>query len=98
MSARSRITDVEHITDRALRLTFSDGTVREIDLGDLLTGLLASLDDDEVFGSVTVDDVAGTIAWPNGIDLDPDVLRGVAVPATGPAPALLREYRLERST
>ncbi len=81
-----------------LRLTFSDSTVREVDLADLLTGVLASLDDDEVFGAATVDRVAGTIAWPNGIELDPDVLRGDAVPATGPAPTLLREYKLERSS
>jgi hypothetical protein len=28
------------------------------------------------FASVAVDPVAGTVAWPNGIDLDPDTLHG----------------------
>ncbi len=98
MSGRNRIIDAEHIGGRTLRLTFSDGTVREVDLAGLLTGVLASLDDDKVFGSVTVDEVAGTVAWPNGIDLDPEVLHGDADPATGPSPTLIREYKLERSS
>jgi hypothetical protein len=41
-----------------------------------------------------VDVVAGTICWPSGVDLDPDVLHGDHDPASGAPPVLLREYRL----
>ncbi len=95
MSAMSRVVNVEHLNDYVLRVTFSDGLVREIDfdrpLGD---GILATLHEPELFASVSVDEFAGTIAWPNGIDLDPDVLHGDRAPLSGLAPVVRREYRL----
>lgn len=36
----------------------------------------------------------GTVSWPNGVDLDPDVLHGGEVPATGHGPRVLSEVRL----
>ena len=39
-------------------------------------------------------DLAGTICWPNGVDLDPDVLHGDFEPASSRPPRVLREYRL----
>ena len=39
---------------------------------------------DEEFGRVFVDESLGTIAWPNGADLDPDVLYGVEEPIGAP--------------
>jgi hypothetical protein len=47
-----------------------------------------------VFSLVAVDPVAGTVVWPNGVDLDPDVLHGDQTPATGDAPVVLAEYQL----
>jgi len=44
-----------------------------------------------------VDAVAGTIAWPNGVDLDPDVLHGDHEPARGRSPVVLKEYHLRPS-
>ena len=76
MTALARAAAVEHLGARLLRVTFSDGLVRELDFADALPGVLATIDDDEVFAGVTVDAVAGTISWSNGIDLDPDVLHG----------------------
>jgi uncharacterized protein DUF2442 len=38
--------------------------------------------DREVFRSVRVDDELGTIVWPNGADICPDVLYEALVPAT----------------
>jgi len=33
-------------------------------------------DDPELFRPVRVDEELGTIVWPNGADMDPDVLHG----------------------
>ncbi|GGA74299.1 DUF2442 domain-containing protein [Ornithinibacillus halotolerans] len=39
------------------------------------TGLLAEIRDDlDVFMSVKIDEVAGTVCWENGVDFDPDIL------------------------
>lgn len=89
----ARVTSVEHLGGRVLRLAFSDGLVRELDFTGTLTGVLATIDDDAVFGSVQVDPVALTICWPGGIDLDPDVLHGDHMPASGANARLIREFR-----
>ncbi len=86
---------MEHLGDFRLRLTFSDGLVRELDFDGVLEGeVFEPLTDRAVFAQVSVDAVAGTIAWPIGVDLDPDVLHGDHEPASGRAPAVLKEYRL----
>ena len=51
----------------------------------------------EHFAEVTVDSVAGTICWPNGIDLDPDVLHGDHTSASVVQPHVVREYRLQQT-
>lgn len=81
------VTNVEVLHDRVVRLQFSDGTERIVDLAPLLWGPVfeAIAEDDEMFAQVEVDPETGTIAWPNGADLDPDVLHGAFAPAK-PAP------------
>jgi uncharacterized protein DUF2442 len=57
-------------------LRFDDGVRGEIDLEPLLSpfdGVFESLRDRARFREVFVDD-GGTIAWPNGADLAPEVL------------------------
>jgi len=39
-------------------------------------GVFAPLRDPAYFAQVRVDPELGTVAWPNGADLDPDVLYG----------------------
>ena len=86
---------VEHLGDFRLRLTFSDGLVRELDFDGVLEGgVFEPLQDRALFAQVSVDTVAGTIAWPIGVDLDPDVLHGDHEPASGRAPVVLKEYHL----
>jgi hypothetical protein len=93
MSTLARIVAVEHLGDHRLQLTFSDGLVRELDFDGMLDGgVLEKLNDVRFFGTVTVDQVAGTIAWPNGVDLDPDVLHGDFESARGSSAKLIREY------
>jgi hypothetical protein len=95
MSRPARVVDVEHLGDFRLRLTFSDGLVRELDFDGVLEGeVFEPLWDRTAFAQVSVDTVAGTIAWPNGIDLDPDVLHGDHEPASGRSPVVLKEYHL----
>lgn len=77
-----------------VRLTLSDGLVRELDLDPMLEGGgFESLRDSTEFTRVFLDEVAGTIAWPNGIDLDPDVLHGDHAPAPGHSAIVVREHR-----
>ena len=38
--------------------------------------MFEALRDPDVFGRVRVDDEAGTVVWPNGADLAPEVLYG----------------------
>lgn len=73
----ARITAVEPLEGFRLRLTFSDGLVREVDLSDDLWGPMAEpLQDPAYFRRVRVDPELGTVVWPNEYDLDPDALHG----------------------
>lgn len=77
------------------RLGGSDGLVRELDFDGVLEGeAFEPLHDPAEFAQVSVDVTAGTIAWPTGVDLDPDVLHGDHEPASGRAPVVLKEYHL----
>jgi hypothetical protein len=82
----ARITAVEPLEDFRLRLTFTDGLVREVDLsGDLWGPMAEPLQDPTYFRQVSVDTELGTVVWPNGYDLDPDVLHGDYEPIERPA-------------
>lgn len=75
--ALPRITSVEPLDGFRLRLAFTDGLVREVNLSDDLWGQMAEpLQDPDYFRRVSVDPELGTVVWPNGYDLDPDVLHG----------------------
>jgi hypothetical protein len=76
-ATRIRIESVEPVGGFVLRLGFSDGSSRDVDLEPELWGpVFEPLRNPDVFRQVTVDRELGTIVWPNGADLDPDVLRG----------------------
>lgn len=69
------VSGVAVVGDHVLRLLFSDGTVGDVDFSaEHWTGVLEPLSDPEYFAQVTVDAEAGTVAWPNGIDLAPEPL------------------------
>ncbi len=94
MAAPARPTEVEYLGGRVLKITFDDGLVRELDFAGVLDGILATIDNDTAFAEATIEQAARTVSWPNGIDLDPDVLHGDYPAATTPAPNLLRQYQL----
>lgn len=66
---------------RRVWLEYTDCTAGEVDLTLLLRGPLfaAVRDDDTLFAQVFVDE-AGTLAWPDGADLAPEVLHETAAP------------------
>lgn len=49
-------------------------------------GVFAPLKDIAYFAQVAVDPEAGTLVWPNGVDLDPDVLYSEATGTPLPIP------------
>jgi hypothetical protein len=59
-----------------VELGFSDGALRRVDLEPYLRGPIFEQlrRDPAAFRAVRVDAELGTIAWPNGADIDPDVL------------------------
>ncbi len=77
------VTSVEVLHDHVVRLGFSDGCVGEIDLGPKLRGPIFEpiTADYDLFCKVSTDLEPGTIAWPNGADLAPEVLHFEAVDA-----------------
>lgn len=72
-----RVTHVECAGVYRLRLTFNDGISGIVDLWDDVVGrggVFAPLQNPAYFRRVSVDPGTGSIVWPNGVDLDPDVL------------------------
>ena len=59
-----------------VRLKFTDDTEREVDFEPYLRGpIFQSLRrDPALFRALRVDSRMGTVVWPNGADIDPDVL------------------------
>jgi len=70
------IIEVQPMQHYRLRLRFEDGTEGEVDIAAMIRfeGIFAALKDPMEFRKVQVDPELGTICWPNGADLDPDVL------------------------
>jgi Protein of unknown function (DUF2442)/Domain of unknown function (DUF4160) len=69
------VTAVEVLADHRLRLTFEDGTVGDVAFEDReWRGVFEPLADPAYFARVRVDPEAGTIVWPNGVDMAPEPL------------------------
>ena len=66
------------VGDYRLHLRFEDGVEGVVDLARHMTfrGVIEPLRDHEYFAQVRVDAGLGTVVWPNGADLDPDVPYG----------------------
>lgn len=93
MSEIIYVTEVEPLEGHWIRATFTDGAVKEIDLGQLLAagGVFDPIyTQREVFEQVAVNPESGTVEWPGEVDLDPEVLYGRHEPASG--------HRIERRT
>ena len=85
-----RVQKVTPLDGFMLRLEFTDGSERTLDTEPYLRGpIFEPLRHDPVlFRSVRVDEELGTIVWPNGADICPDVLvHGRTPVALEPVPA-----------
>ena len=69
-----RIREAKPLESHRVQLTLTDGRVIERDLGPMLKGPVFSeiRSDQERFRQMRVEE--GTLVWPNGADLCPDVL------------------------
>jgi hypothetical protein len=87
-----RIKKVEALPALRLRLTLEDGQMIERDVASLLRGPVFERirSDSMEFARVQVE--AGTVVWPNGADLCPDVLIW-----NGPPPEMEHADSLERN-
>lgn len=79
MSELVRIADVRPLEGHWVRLWFTNGVVKDVDLGEALAG--GGVFDEiyrrrEVFEQVRVNPDSRTIEWFGDVDLDPDVLYG----------------------
>jgi hypothetical protein len=63
-----------------VHLRFEDGVEADLDLGELIRfeGVFAPLREPARFAELRVHPELGTICWPGGADLDPDVLYALA--------------------
>jgi hypothetical protein len=69
------VTDFAFVKSYVLNVRFDDGVERAIDFEPILIGpLFGPLCDPRLFRQVKVDRDLGTLVWPNGADIDPNVL------------------------
>jgi hypothetical protein len=70
-----RVRAVEPLHGHTVRVTFTNDEQRDIDVSRYIDagGVFAPIHDDPTFFR-QVHVALGTIAWPNGADIDPDVL------------------------
>ena len=77
MHAIYRVTGVTKLGGFRLRVSFDDRSSREIDFEPVLKGeMYGPLREPGLFSQVAIDPEVKTLVWPNGADMDPDVLHG----------------------
>jgi hypothetical protein len=70
------IVEVTPLARHRLRIRFEDGVEGVIDVSAIVefSGVFEPLEDQDYFAAAFVNPDWGTVTWPNGADLDPDVL------------------------
>jgi len=82
---------VKPLDDHRLAIRFEDGIEGVIDIASTIPfeGVFAPLADPKFFRQVRVNEELGVLGWPNGADLDSDVLYSVVTgdPIPSPVPS-----------
>lgn len=66
---------LNQVKDYELRIEFTNGIVKDVDLRTELYGpVFEPLRDPELFRQVRVNEETGTVEWPNGADFAPEFL------------------------
>ena len=69
------VTDASYLGEYKLKISFEDGDVRIVDLGNHLDGpIFEPLKDLAYFERFEVNHNIDTVVWPNGADFSPDFL------------------------
>lgn len=82
MTTLVRVRAIQLVDGRQIVVTFTNDEQRQIDMTPYIavgTIFAPVRDDPDFFACATVD--GGTITWPNGADIDPDVLYAGGIPA-----------------
>jgi len=86
------VVEARSVPDHRLFVRFDDGTTGILDIAALtrFDGVFAALQDPACFAQVRVDAELGTVVWPGGADLCPDVLyaRVTGQPVPGDSAAI----------
>ena len=89
------VVEIRLLGSYRVHIRFEDGVEGDLDLGDMIDfkGVFAPLRDESEFSKARVHAELGTIVWPNGADLDPDVLYSKVVgrPIDLATPAIRRK-------
>jgi hypothetical protein len=83
-----RVRSAEALDGFRLRLLLTDGEERIVDVSPYLHGPIFEplRGDRSLFAAVSVDPDFGTVVWPNGADIDPEVLLHGRTPVSSNAP------------
>jgi hypothetical protein len=74
-SQMHRVSHFRVVDDYTIHLTFDDGTEQVIDFEPILLGpIFGPLKDKVLFAKVQLEETFGTLEWPNGADISPNVL------------------------
>lgn len=71
------IVGVRQLPGHRLYLRFEDGVEGEVAFPAPFEGVFAALSDPDFFAAVRLNREFGTIVWPNGAEIDADVLYGL---------------------
>jgi len=85
-----RVQNAAVVEGHTVHIEFEDGSTKQVDLTPLMHGPIFDelLNNPELFQQIVIR--GGTLSWPNGADIDPDVLYYDLTPASMGEAALSR--------